>query len=98
MRTMSSLVEIESVSLNGIVVMGMMTVGITQMNYNAVSVFLPDNSVLYCNHLSSGLMANSGFIQPVLTMSRYKQILSVNLSLFSSNTNEIIIATLMWTK
>ena len=63
MRTMSSLVEMESVSLNGIVVMGMMTVGITQMNNGAVSVFLPDNSVLYCNHLSSGLMANSGFIQ-----------------------------------
>ena len=63
MRTMSSLVEMESVSLNGIVVMGMMTVGITQMNNSAVSVFLPDISVLYCNHLSSGLMANSGFIQ-----------------------------------
>ena len=47
MRTMSSLVEMESVSLNGIFVMGMMTVGITQMNYNAVSVFLPDNILSY---------------------------------------------------
>ena len=58
-----------------------------------------NTSVLYCNHLSSGLMANSILLfKPVLTMSRYKQILSFNLSIFSSHINEIIIATLMWTK
>ena len=63
MRTMSSPVEMESVSANIVVVGGEMTVVMIQMNNSAVSVFLPDSSVLYCNHLSSGMMANSGFIQ-----------------------------------
>ena len=40
MRTMSSLVEMESVSANMVVVMGMMSVVIIQMNNSAVSVFL----------------------------------------------------------
>ena len=37
---MSSLVEMESVSANMVVVMGMMSVVIIQMNNSAVSVFL----------------------------------------------------------
>ena len=40
MRTMSSLVEMESVSANIFVVGGEMTVVIIQMNNSAVSVFL----------------------------------------------------------
>ena len=40
MRTMSSLVEMESVSANIVVVWGEMTVVIIQMNNSAVSVFL----------------------------------------------------------
>ena len=40
MRTMSSLVEMESVSVNFFVVFGEMTVVIIQMNNSAVSVFL----------------------------------------------------------
>ena len=40
MRTMSSLVEMESVSVNIVVVWGEMTVVIIQMNNSAVSVFL----------------------------------------------------------
>ena len=40
MRTMSSLVEMESVLVNIFVVIGEMTVVIIQMNNSAVSVFL----------------------------------------------------------
>ena len=40
MRTMSSLVEMESVSANIVVVLWEMTVVIIQMNNSAVSVFL----------------------------------------------------------
>ena len=40
MRTMSSLVEMESVAVNFFVVFGEMTVVIIQMNNSAVSVFL----------------------------------------------------------
>ena len=63
MRTMSLLVEMESVSVNFVVVMGGMTVVIIQMNNSAVSVFFTNTFVLYCNHLSSGLVANGAFIQ-----------------------------------
>ena len=68
-QTTSSLVIMESVSVNGIVAVTEMNVVMVQMNSSVVSLLSLSPLSKYCSHLSYGLMANYSSCAVVISLS-----------------------------